>query len=589
MAEEANGAASGGAGSALPAVLAGWLRPGPQLWIALLVSVFVIALVVAMVLWSTTPSYSVLYRGLSDQDAGQILDALQKANIPVRLDAQSGAITVPADVVHEARFKLASQGLPRGSVNGFEAFEQQSVLGTSQFMESARYQHALEGELARSVMTIGSVQNARIHLAMPKESVFVRNRQPPSASVVVQLQPGRSLDEGQVAAITHLVSSSVPKMSHEQVSVIDQFGNLLSRSGRQNALGLSLDQLDYTKRVEERYIKRIEDIVTPLFGVGRMRAQVALTLDFNETEETSEAFDPRQANGIGMMRSEKVLEDSSQRARAEGVPGALSNQPPDPATIADPNQPQTTSTESAAQQRQRLETVRNYELDKRVSHVKASPGRVKRVSAAVVVDDRISVDAAGAPVRTPLTQEELDRVTSLVREAVGFDSQRGDTVHVVNASFAISVPAELGPPPLWQQDWFLTIIKWVVIGIIAVLLFMMVIRPLMRRVVMPYLTTAMHGGNGAMATANGAPALPGQEGAAGLPALGRNGNRALGYDGDDAFEDDQVTLSSVPRLPNPAEQLDVRLQMAKTLVAEDPRRAVQVIRGWIVNEVDDDG
>lgn len=555
--------------------LAKFRRPGPaQLGILAGVAAL-LALLVAGALWVNTPTYDVLYRGLEEADAGQIMEALQKANIPFKVDPRSGALLVPAEQVHEARLKLASQGLPRGTVNGLEALEQKNSFGVSQFMETARYQHALEGELARSIMTIGSVEAARIHLAFPKETVFARQQQPPSASILVRLRPGRTLDEGQVAAIVHLIASSVPKLSPDRVTVIDQAGNLLTRPEREGGTDLNLDQLEYARRLEERYARRIEDLLAPVLGASGVRAQVALDLDFTASEETAERYEPRQEPRP--VRSEQLLEETNPRANPAGIPGALSNQPPGTATAPEmtaqgqaaanqnPAAPGQTTQNTVATST-RKEVTRNYELDKRVTHSRGVPGRIVRVSAAVVVDDRMTLEG-GQPVRKPLTPEEVERITALVKQAVGFNADRGDSVNVLNATFA---PASLEEPPLpmWQQTWFLELVKWGVVAVLSLAILLLVVRPVLRRVLAPAAVDAK---------------TAGQDVAGALPAPTEEGMEGL--------LEDQVEISGAlengrPKLlVNPAEQLEQRMDLARSLVAEDPKRAVQVIRNWLTSEV----
>lgn len=581
---------------------AGRLRtPGPLLYGAIAGAVALLAAIVAALLWAGGSDYQPLYRGLSEADAGQVMEALQKANVPFRVDRDSGALAVPAERVHETRLKLAAQGLPRGAVNGFELLDQHNGLGQSQFMENARYQRALEGELARSVMSIGAVANARVHLAVPKESVFVRNRQSPSASVLLQLQPGRVLDPGQVAAIVHLVSSSVPKLTADQVAVVDQSGNLLTRPAGSGGLGLNLDQMEFQQRLESTYVRRIEDLLSPIVGSGRVRAQVALDLDFAAREETSEAFDPRR--DPGMMRSEQSLEEYNGRPNPQGIPGALSNQPPGVATApeqagaANPpaagaqggpqvqggGQGQLPLTEAqreadaSRQGRVRRELTRNYELDKRVSHVRNAPGQVRRVSVAVVLDDPIGLNEAGEAARLPFKQEQLDRFTALVREAVGFDAQRGDTVNVMNATFA-NTPFDPNLLPMWRQDWFLELVKWAVIGIVAVLFLLLVVRPLMKRLLPPPPAPVPP-----PAPPAAPPALAGATGQALAAAAAEAGDADAGAG---ELAEDRLELSSratqAPRLANEAAAaLDEQIRQARLLVAEDPKRAVQVLRAWM--------
>jgi len=568
--------------------LAKFRRPGPA-QIGMLAGVAaLLALAVAGALWLNAPTYDVLYRGLAEADAGQIMDALQKSNIPFKIDNRNGALLVSTDQVHEARLKLASQGLPRGTVNGLEALEQKNSFGVSQFMETARYQHALEGELARSIMTIGSVEAARIHLAFPKETVFARQQQPPTASVLVRLHAGRTLDPGQVAAIVHLIASSVPKLSPDKVSVIDQAGNLLTRPEREGGSDLNLDQLEYARRLEERYARRIEDLLTPVWGSGRVRAQVSLEVDFTASEETAERYEPRQEPRP--VRSEQVLEETNPRANPAGIPGALSNQPPGAATApevagqppADPNQNaqnpqnptaapaagQAAPAASAAANSSRKEVTRNYELDKRVTHSRNVPGRIARVSAAVVVDDRTLIEN-GQPVRKPISPEEIERITALVKQSVGFNAERGDSVNVLNAAFAPSGFDET-PIPIWEQRWFLELVKWGVVGVISLAVLLLVVRPLLRR---------------ALATppVEAKPEIAAPENAGALPAPAE--------DGVEGLLEDQVELSGAlesgrPKamLAGPAEHLEKRMDLARSLVAEDPKRAVQVIRNWLAGE-----
>jgi flagellar M-ring protein FliF len=561
-------------------------KPGPAQIGIIVGTAAAVALVIALTLWSTSPAYEVLYHSLSEIDAGQIMEALRKHNVPFKVDSHSGALTVPQNLVYEVRLKLASQGLPRGTVNGFEVLEQKTHFGISQFMETARYQHALEGELARSIMSIGAILNARVHLALPKDSVFVRNRQPASASVLVQLHPGRVLDEGQVAAIVHLVSSSVPKLSADQVSVIDQGGNLLTRPKGDASLALSLDQLNYTRRLEQSYIQRIEDILTPILGIDRVRAQVALDIDFTSVEETAEHFDPRQPPG--MTRSEQITEEVNGRPQPEGIPGALSNQPPGVATVPEtvnPQNPQNAAnnqtpgespptaiqaqTNVTSGLRSRKEMTRNFELDKRVSHTRHTPGRIRRISTAVVLDDRLSLNQQRQPIRTPLSSEELERITALVKEAVAFDPDRGDSVNVMNATFAVSPFAEASLP-LWQQDWFLELVKWTVIALVVLMVLLLVVRPLLRHWL-----------------AKPEAKLSQSKEITESPVKAREAMATTDEEGLEGLLEDRVKLSAsqpVAQLDSSLEQLEKRVQLVKNLVAEDPKRAVQVIKNWMVNE-----
>jgi len=570
VAENNNGSPSPPAPFDWRSELAKFRRPGPAQIGILAGLAALLALLVAGALWLNVPTYDVLYRGLAEADAGQIMEALQKANIPFKIDPRSGALMVPADQVHPARLKLAGQGLPRGTINGLEALEQKNNFGISQFMEAARYQHALEGELARSVMTIGAVETARIHLAFPKETVFARQQQAPTASVLVRLRAGRTLDEGQVAAIVHLVAASVPKLTPERVSVVDQTGNLLTKPERDSASSLNLDQLEYTRRLEDRYARRVEDLLTPVWGAGRVRAQISLELDFTISEETAERYEPGQEPRP--VRSEQLLEENNPRPPAAGIPGALSNQPPGATTVPEttppPGQNPPNPAATPASPPARKEVTRNYELDKRVTHNRGSPGRILRVSTAVVVDDRTTIEE-GLPVRKPLSPEEVERITALVKQAVGFSAERGDSVNVLNAAFAPSA-LEDPPLPIWQQPWFLELVKWGVVAVLALAILLLVVRPVMRRLLPPPVPVeAKNGKNGKNGNGESTPALtgPGEEGIEGLL-------------------EDQVQISGALEngLGNPVEQLEKRMDLARSLVADDPKRAVQIIRNWLTSE-----
>ncbi|MFN9807978.1 MAG: flagellar basal-body MS-ring/collar protein FliF [Betaproteobacteria bacterium] len=413
------------------------------------------AIVAAAWLWSASPTYRVLFTNLSDRDGGAVIAQLSQMNIPYR-NADGGTVLVPADKVHEARLKLASQGLPKGSVVGFEIMESQK-LGITQFQEQVNYQRALEGELARSIGTLAPVSGSRVHLALPKQSGFLRDKQPPTASVLLQLHPGKTLDRAQVAGIGHLVSSSVPELSPKSVSVVDQHGNLLA-SERQGTAGLDAAQLDYVARIEADTIKRIEDILEPIMGRGNVRAQVTADVDFTQVENMAESYAPNQGPEAKSTVRSQSLSDSSQPGPAVtgGVPGALSNQPPTPATAqinAAPGAPGgAQAAASTANNNTRRDSITNYELDKTVRHTKSASGQIKRLTAAVVVNHRMKAGENGAAATaTPLSEDDLKNVNALVREAMGFSQQRGDSLNVVNSVFST---VDLGTPealPAWKQ------------------------------------------------------------------------------------------------------------------------------------------
>lgn len=436
------------------------------------------AVVAAAWLWSASPSYRVLFSNLSDRDGGAIIAQLSQMNIPYR-NADGGTILVPQDKVHEARLKLASQGLPKGSVVGFEIMETQRF-GVTQFQEQVNYQRALEGELARSIQTLAPVAGSRVHLALPKQSGFLRDKQPPTASVLLQVHPGKSLDRQQVAGIVHLVSSSVPELNPKNVSIVDQHGNLLA-SERSGAAGLDAAQLDYVGRIEAETIRRIEDILEPIMGRGNVRAQVTADVDFSQIENMAETYAPNQgAETKAAIRSQSTQESSQPGpAAAGGVPGALSNQPPVPATAPingaagqlNPNQPA-----GAAGNSTRREAVTNFEVDKNIRHTKVASGQIKRLTAAVVVNHRMkSGENGAAPTAVALTEDELKNVNALVREAMGFNQQRGDSLNVVNSVFSTT---DFGTPevlPIWKQPDVLALGKEVGKAMLFLLLTMIVV------------------------------------------------------------------------------------------------------------------
>ena len=440
------------------------------------------SLLVGSWIWFRTPDYKVLYSNLNDRDGGTIVATLQQQNIPYKMAEGGGAILVPADMVYETRLKLASQGLPRGGSVGFELLENQK-LGVSQFQEQINFQRALEGELARTIQSLASVQSARVHLAIPRPTVFIREQEKPSASVLLTLYPGRVLDPAQVTGIMHLVSSSVPQLSYKDVTVVDQNGNMLNRTDSEyGRMGLEPAQLEYTRQVEQSYIKRIESILTPIAGPNNVHAQVAADVDFSQTEQTAETFKPNPTPAEASVRSEQSSETTGGGAGAVGVPGALSNQPPGAATapITAPNVPATGSA-GGSQGSSHKETTINYELDKTIRHVKQGAGEIKRLSVAVVVNNRKQTGKDGKVASKPYTADEMRQINNLVKEAMGYSQTRGDTVNIVNADFNLGdKPAEV---PLWKDPDTIDLAKEVVKNLLIlgiVLLFVFgVVKPLL--------------------------------------------------------------------------------------------------------------
>ncbi|HHU0689437.1 MULTISPECIES: flagellar basal-body MS-ring/collar protein FliF [Citrobacter] len=451
-----------------------------------------VAIIVAMVLWAKAPDYRTLFSNLSDQDGGAIVTQLTQMNVPYRFTEGSGAIEVPADKVHELRLRLAQQGLPKGGAVGFELLDQEKF-GISQFSEQVNYQRALEGELARTIETLGPVKRARVHLAMPKPSLFVREQKSPSASVTVNLEPGRALDEGQISAVTHLVSSAVAGLPPGNVTLVDQAGHLLTQSNT-SSRDLNDAQLKYASDVESRVQRRIESILSPIVGNGNVHAQVTAQLDFASKEQTEEQYSPNGDESQAVLRSRQLnVSEQIGSGYPGGVPGALSNQPApaNTAPIATPpaNQQnaqnaQTTQTANNAntspRNTQRNETS-NYEVDRTIRHTKMNVGDVQRLSVAVVVNYKTLPD--GKPL--PLTADQMKQIEDLTREAMGFSDKRGDTLNVVNSPFTATDETG-GELPFWQQQSFIEQLmvagRWLLVLLVAWILWRKAVRPqLLRR------------------------------------------------------------------------------------------------------------
>ncbi|MEW6563042.1 MAG: flagellar basal-body MS-ring/collar protein FliF [Pseudomonadota bacterium] len=532
-------------------------RLNNQQRIGLMVAVAaIIALVVGLWTWGQTPDYRVLYSNLSDRDGGAIIESLQQMNVPYKFAEGGGALLVPSSQVHEVRLRLASQGLPKGGTVGFELMENQKF-GTSQFQEQVNYQRGLEGELARSMQTLASVQAARVHLAIPKPSVFVKEQIKPSASVVLTLHAGRSIDPGQVNAIVHLISSSVPEMPAKNVTVVDQSGNLLSAVHENGQELLDATQLKYVRQIEQDYIKRIEDILAPITGQDNIRAQVTADIDFSQIEQTSETYKPNQTPGEAAVRSTQSMESLNNSGQgANGVPGALSNQPPVPATapIVSPASAVASSPNSGSVNT-RKEATTNYEVDKTIRHTKLPVGNIKRLSVAVVVNNRTVTEKNGKTSSRPLTDSEKAQINDLVKQAVGFDGTRGDSLNILNSAFN-DEKASTEEPPLWKQPGMMELVKEILkyVLIAGAMLFLLfgIIRPAFRNLAPP------------------APAVP--EG-------GTTGEGGAG--GEHGVVPDDAAAQYALQMSNVYEN---HLQVARQLVQQEPRIVASVLKEWMGTE-----
>jgi len=430
------------------------------------------------------PDWRVLYAGLSDKDGGAVLAALAQMNVPHQFSEGGGALMVPADKVHDVRLQLASQGLPKGGTVGFELMENQKF-GTTQFQERLNFQRGLEGELARSIMSLAAVQSARVHLALPSQTAFLREQQKPSASVLLTLYNGRSLERGQVAGIVHLVAASVPELQARAVSVLDQTGSLLSDSG-DTAAGLDASQLQHARRTEQDLSHRIVSILEPIVGPGNVRAQVTADLDFTQSESTAEVYTPNQGSAPAAVRSQHLSEAAGAApGAAGGIPGALSNQPPATPTSPVNGAPGAVGSVPAAGApgAAKRDAVTNYEVDKTVKVVRSATGTIRRLSAAVIVNHvRTGNDAKAAP--RPLDKAQLEQVNALVREAIGFRQERGDSVQVVNAAFNQPVAAAASELPVWRQpqtiEYAIRFSRWLALPLVALIIVFGLVRPAMR-------------------------------------------------------------------------------------------------------------
>jgi flagellar M-ring protein FliF len=510
-----------------------------------------VAAAIWLVLWSQGQNYTVLYGQLSERESGQVMDALTAAGIEYKLNP-SGAVSVPESKVQEARIRLASQGLPQSDSMGIEMIQKESALGNSSMMESARYQSVLETELARTIIKVQGVQSARVHLALPKPSVFLRDAHKATASVMLQLYPGRRLEPGQVAAIVHLVASSVSELAASDVTLVDQAGSLLNSPDENAETAASTRQFEYTRKLEESYQRRIIELLEPMIGPGRVRATVTADLDYTITEQTHENYDPQKT----AVRSEQTSNESRKGGDgSEGIPGALSNQPPGtsgaPAIpgAATPGNPvaapaagaQTAATAGPSSTSQR--STRNFEVDRTLSYTKQPVGTLKRLNVGVVLDDWQKTDADGKVTTAPMSDTDIKRFSQLIKESIGLKEDRGDQLNVLNQAFKSN--AAIGPVdslPLWQQPWLTQLAKQIVGALLVLVVAFLVLRPLMKSLTKP---------------------------------AGRLTASVDDVDGD------RVSLSGQSKAIKLSPSFEQQIAAARTLVGQDPRRAAQVVKDWV--------
>ena len=527
---------------------------------------------VGVVLWSQGPSYSLLYGNLADADKAQVVASLDQAAIPYRLEPGTGAVLVPSDKVSDARMKLAAKGLPESG--GYSLMDKDPGFGVSQFMESARYQHAIETELGRTIASLKQVEGARVHLAMPAQSAFVRDKRQASASVFLQMKSGRRLEREQISSIINLVASSIPDMDPNQVTVIDSQGRLLSSPDRDGEVAQREQQIEIARRMEEDYAQRIESLLSPILGNGRVKAQVVAQVEMSATEEAREQYRPDSQ----ILRSEQTSEESTRTGpnAAQGVPGSLSNQPPQGGTVGQTAAAPAAATpavagapgatapgaqvaaaaaaSAATPENSNRQATRNYELDRTIAYTKNPAGRLQRLSVAVLVDNMRKTDKDGNTTEEPLSEEQMERFKTLVKDAVGFDEKRGDTVSVVNQGFhtdPISVP-EIEKTPLLEQPIVREVARIGAGLVIVVLLLVMVVRPLIKGLT-PAPKPLLVAGSKALAQ------LPSPANSPAAPA-------------------------PLPP-PMPGIPFELQLEQAKTIVSQDAPRVAQVLKEWVQNDV----
>lgn len=510
-----------------------------------------IALGFAVVLWSQSDSYRPLMSSLNEVDSSAIVEILERNQIKYRIDPSSGALLVKEDDIHRARMQVAGADIRQPNTVGYELLDTDQGLGTSQFMENARYLRSVEGELARTIASLEPVRQARVHLAVPRQSVFLRDQRKPTASVFLSLTPGRSMDATQANAIMRLVSSSIPQMDAKDVTIVDQRGNLLSQKEENETDKAMARQLEHTRLVEQRINERIRSVLEPVAGPGRFQTAVSVDVDFTKIEQSSEQFNP----DMPAIRSEQTVDEQRGGDFGPlGIPGALSNQPPQDG-FAPEEATGIKSSESSTNRRS--QATRNFELDRTLSYSRNDSGRIARLSVAVVIDDLIQRNPeTGAAERQPWSENEIQRLTSLVRNAVGYSAARGDSVSVINSPFIEGAVEEIPELPLWEQPWVWELAKQVLAGLFVLILIFGVLRPILRN----------------LATRSDKD-LDDSE----LDSLA-----AL----DDGLSDDQVTLSASddPLLAPPSDLYERQLNAIRALIAENPGRVAQVVRHWVSSD-----
>jgi flagellar M-ring protein FliF len=521
-----------------------------------------ISLGVMLVMWGKDPQYKPLYSNLEISESNAIVKVLEQAGVNFTVEPESGMVLVPSSDLHTARMKVAAAEVLDARTEGYLLLDQEAKLGTSQFMETARYQRAIEGELARTISSLKNVRSARVLLAIPKQSVFVRDRRQSSASVFIEMGAGYHLESNQVKAVMRLVANSVPEMGKDNVSIVDQHGNLLSEMQDNTGLGETEKQLQLAQKMEQDLKSKISSMLAPVLGETRFNAQVSADVDFTWVEETEEMFNP----DLPSVRSEETLEEVQSASSLGGVPGALSNKPPGGASVPEEADANGDTAEGTPLKNQRKQSTRNYELDRTISHTKHQVGKLMRLTVAVVLDDMRSVDAeTGEVTMTAWTPEAIDRLNQLVRNAVGFNSVRGDRVSVINASFMPLDDIPVIEVEFWTEDWFLNLVRQGIVALLVIFLAFFVLRPVLNMLAGPSNHERMRN------------MLAEQE-------LDRLAEDEL--EQESRGMDETVTLRGGKdlALPGPGDAYSRQLDAIKGLVDENPARVAQVVKEWVSSE-----
>lgn len=514
-----------------------------------------VALGLWLVLWLQEPNYQPLMNNIKAQDLEEATRVLGLNGVDFKIDHRTGMLLVESSKLYESRMKLAATGITNEQSIGYEILDKDQSLGTSQFMEATRFKRGLEGELARSIASFNNIRNARVHLAIPKRSVFVRDTRHPTASVLIETSSSRPITREQVDSIVNLVAGSVAEMNKSQVTVVDQNGNLLSNNNETELDKMVSKEFEYSRKMEEVLNKRINSLLTPIMGAERFRSEVSADIDFTKTESTEESYNP----DAQVLRSEQTLDEQRQTLAEGGIPGALANQPPGNAQVPE-RAGQAGAQEGGVPTNIRSQKTRNYEVDRTISYTRNQQGSLKRLTVAVAIDDiRTISPESGEVVFTPWSEAELERLTLLVRNAVGYSAARGDSVNVINTPFAPVIVEPFAEPQLWEQNWFWDLVWKGLAVLMAIIVIFTVIRPTFKNLA----------SSGAQAKEF---ALAGDED--GLAQMSSMGSGAAG---------ERVSLSAADEflLPGASEGFDQQVNALKGLVAEDPARVAQVIRQWV--------